>query len=174
MSEERMSGTRGETDDLFLMDDTEEDTQANKFLLSNLGSESYGIGIEHVTDIIEMQKITAVPDMPAFVRGVINLRGKVIPAIDLRLRFGMVERAYDDRTCIVIVNIGGNSMGLIVDTVSEVLEIPKENVDPPPAFRKSGEKERYIAGLGKVGSEVKILLDIERIVSHEELEKMTG
>lgn len=170
-----MSENTGKTaDDLFLLDEEEEDTLANKYLLFNLGRESYGIGIANVTDIIEMQKITDVPDMPKFVRGVINLRGKVIPVIDLRIRFGLEEREYDDRTCIIIVHIHGASLGFIVDTVSEVHEILPKNIDPPPSFKGGGLKERYISGLGKIGEEVKILLDVDRILKEEELSGING
>jgi len=156
-------------EDLFLLDEEEEDTQANKYLLFNLGKESYGLGIANVTDIIEMQRITDVPDMPKYVKGVINLRGKVIPVIDLRLRFGMEERPYDDRTCIIIVNLYNASIGFIVDTVSEVHEILPKNIDPPPSFKTTSGKDRYISGLGKIGEEVKILLDIKKIVDEEEM-----
>ncbi len=106
--------------------------------------------------------------MPNFVKGVINLRGKVIPAVDLRLRFGMEEREYDDRTCIVIVSVNESTIGLIVDIVSEVHEIGKEDMGPPPSFKSSSGKEQYIAGLAKRGEEVKIILDVEKIISNED------
>lgn len=107
--------------------------------------------------------------MPDFVKGVINLRGKVIPVIDVRLRFGMAERAYDERTCIVVVNIAGTAVGLIVDSVSEVINIPAGDIEPPPRVKK-GESSRFIKGLGKVGEKVKILLAVERLIYVENLE----
>lgn len=152
-----------------MLDDEDEDTQANKYLFFRIDRESYGIGIRHVIEIVELQRISAVPDMPDYVKGVINLRGKVIPAVDLRLRFGMEERAYDDRTCIVVSEIGGVSLGFIVDTVEEVLEIPENQVEGAPKFKTVSGKERYIAGMGKVGETVKILLDVEKLVRDEDL-----
>jgi purine-binding chemotaxis protein CheW len=151
-------------------EDSDEEESQHKYLLFKLGNEVYGVNILNVTDIIELQKITEVPDMPDYIRGVINLRGQVIPVMDLRLRFKMEFREYDDRTCIIIVNINDNPIGFIVDTVSEVQDIPEQNIDPSPDFKGSGAKERYIMGLGKVENEVKILIDVEKLVQSEELE----
>lgn len=147
------------------VDEDDNEILADKYLLATLGKETYGIDISYVTDIIEMQKITEVPDMPDYVRGVINLRGQVIPAIDLRLKFGMEFREYDDRNCIIIVSVEDHAIGFIVDTVSEVIEISDENIDPPPEYKRDAQKSKqFIAGLGKVGDSVKLLLDIEAIV----------
>ncbi|MDI6631898.1 MAG: chemotaxis protein CheW [Thermoanaerobacteraceae bacterium] len=151
----------------FITDDEGEDTQEDKFLTFILGEEEYGIEIRHVTEIIGIQNITEVPDMPLYVKGVINLRGKVIPVMDVRLRFGMAEREYDDRTCIVVINIDGQAVGLIVDRVSEVLDIPKNDIEPPPSVRKSAGG-RFIQGMGKVGEEVKILLNAEKLLWEKE------
>lgn len=159
-----------ETVDEDMLDDDDLDAQANKFLLFNIAEEVFGISIEHVTEIIELQNITQVPDMPAYVKGVINLRGKVIPVMDLRLRFGMNERAYDDRTCIINVTISGVAVGFIVDTVAEVQDILEQDIEPPPQFKSDNGHHRYISGLGKVGDEVKILLDVNKILYREELE----
>ena len=156
-------------EDIFAEDEEEEDSLANRFLLFNIGEEVYGIPIEHVTEIIEMQKVTDVPDMPCFVKGVINLRGRVIPVIDLRLRFGMEERGYDDRTCIIVVNVEGSYLGFIVDTVAEVQDILDNDIEPPPVFRKDELKTRYILGLGKVGDQVKILIDVNRLLHEDDL-----
>ncbi len=136
----------------------DEDTQEDKFLTFVLNKEEYGIEIRHVTEIIGIQNITEVPDMPHYIKGVINLRGKVIPVMDVRLRFGVAEREYDDRTCIIVINIEEQSVGMIVDRVSEVLDIPKSEVEPPPKVKKS-ESSRFIKGMGKVGERVKILLN---------------
>lgn len=136
----------------------DEDTQEDKFLTFVLNGEEYGIEIRHVTEIIGIQNITVVPDMPHYIKGVINLRGKVIPVMDVRLRFGLEEREYDDRTCIIVINIEEQSVGMIVDRVSEVLDIPKDDVEPPPKVKK-GESSRFIKGMGKVDERVKILLD---------------
>ena len=136
----------------------DEDTQEDKFLTFVLSGEEYGIEIRHVTEIIGIQNITEVPDMPHYIKGVINLRGKVIPVMDVRLRFGVEERAYDDRTCIIVINIDEQPVGLIVDRVSEVLDIPKSEVEPPPNVKR-GESSRFIKGMGKVEDRVKILLN---------------
>ena len=155
-------------DSLFLIDDEDLDTQADKYLLFYLGKEEYGINIAQVTAIEELPKITTIPDMPGFVRGVINLRGKVIPAVDLRLRFGLEEREYDNRTCIVIVKVEENTIGFIVDTVSEVHDISKSEIGPPPSFRNTSGQNQYIAGLAKQGEEVKIILDVQKIISDKD------
>ena len=105
--------------------------------------------------------------MPDFLKGVINLRGQVIPVIDVRRRFHMEERAYDDRTCVVVVKVRETNVGLIVDTVSEVREIAEDCVSAPPSIAR-GARSRYIAGLGKVGAEVKILLDVDKLLFEEE------
>jgi purine-binding chemotaxis protein CheW len=155
--------------DLFLEDDDDENSQVNKYLLFNIGAEVYGINIGSVTEIIEMQKITEMPDMPDYVKGVINLRGRVIPVLELRLRFGMEEREHDDRTCIIIVNIEDISLGFIVDTVAEVHDIPDKDIEPPPMYRDGEDRNRYIAGLGKIGDEVKILLNANKILHEQEI-----
>ncbi len=150
--------------DLLEEDDEEgEDTQEDKFLTFVLKQEEYGIEIRHVTEIIGIQNITEVPDMPHYIKGVINLRGKVIPVMDVRMRFGLEERDYDDRTCIIVINIDEQSVGLIVDRVSEVLDIPKGEVEPPPKVKR-GESSRFIKGMGKVGDRVKILLNAHQLL----------
>jgi len=153
--------------DLMVEDDDELELQAEKYLLFELGEEEYGIDIARITAIEELPQITSIPDMPDFVKGVINLRGKVIPAVDLRLRFGMKEREYDDRTCIVIVSVSESTIGFIVDNVSEVHEIGKADIGPPPAFNNSSGSEQYIAGLAKRGEAVKIILDVNKIITEE-------
>ncbi len=151
-----------------LHDVTEEDSQKDKYLSFRLGKESYGIDIRYVTEIIVMQEITKVPDMPDFIIGVINLRGKVISVMDIRSRFHLESREYDDRTCIIVVEVDDIMIGLVVDTVNEVSDIKEEYIEPPPAMH-SGIKNHYIQGLGKVNDQVKILLDITKILHEEEL-----
>ncbi len=141
----------------------EEDTQEGKFLTFILGREVYGLEIRYVTEIIGIQKVTPVPDMPAYVRGVINLRGKVIPVMDVRLRFGMEARDYDERTCIVVIEASETIVGLIVDTVQEVLEIPAEQIEETHHLRR-GQGNQFMQGLGKVGEDVKILLNAESLL----------
>jgi purine-binding chemotaxis protein CheW len=156
-------------------DEDDEDTQKDKFLTFQVGTEEFGIEICYVTEIIGLQKITDVPDMPDFIKGVINLRGKVIPVMDVRTRFNIESREYDDRTCIVVVNINDKAVGLVVDRVSEVVDIPESQVEPPAQIG-SGTASRYIQGLGKIDEDVKILLNVDRLLYGEELGslKMTG
>ena len=154
-------------------DEEDEDTQKDKFLTFRVGKEDYGLEICHVTEIIGIQKITEVPDMPDYVKGVINLRGKVIPIMDVRKRFKFEEREYDDRTCIVVVHINDTSLGLVVDTVKEVSDIPESNIQPPPDIAE-GNRQFFIRGLGKVEEEVKILLDAEKLLSKSDLSKVSS
>ena len=154
-------------DDLF----DDEDTQKDKYLTFRIASEDYGIAIANVTEIIGIQSITEIPEMANYIKGVINLRGKVIPVMDVRLRFKLPPREYDERTCIVVVEIDGTSVGLVVDTVNEVADIPEEQVEPAPKSKRKGGS--YIQGIGKIGQEVKILLDINRILYEDELETIS-
>ncbi|MDR2439160.1 MAG: chemotaxis protein CheW [Planctomycetaceae bacterium] len=144
-----------------------EDTLKNMYLTFRLGKEDYGIEIRYVTEIVGMQKITEVPDMPIFVKGVVNLRGQVIPVLDMRLRFNMEPRNYDERTCIIVVNIGGSQVGLVVDTVNEVRNIDNDQISPPPKTA-GADSARYIQGMGKVGEEVIILLEGQRLLHENE------
>lgn len=151
----------------------EEDTQKGKYLTFMLGEESYGIGIEHVTEIIGLLPITEVPEVPAYIRGIMNLRGRIIPVMDIRLRFKKPFVDYDERTCIIVVEIGENSVGLIVDRVSEVTNISDDNIVEQPML-SSGASNRYIRSIGKVGGEVKMLLDCDQLLSHYEAELISN
>ena len=153
-------------DDLY----DDEDTQKDKYLTFHIGTEDYGISIAYVTEIIGIQSITEIPEMPDYIKGVINLRGKVIPVMDVRTRFRLEPRDYDERTCIIVVEINETSVGLVVDAVNEVADIPEDQVEPPPKSRRKGGS--YIQGIGKIDKEVKILLDINKILYDEELESI--
>lgn len=161
--------TENRRENNFLEADTagEEDTMENKFLTFHLGQEDYGFEIRHVTEIIGVQKITDVPDMPAYIKGVINLRGKVIPVMDVRARFKLPARAYDERTCIIVVQYNGTAVGLVVDEVSEVASIARDQIEPPPRTSR-GKSSRFFSGMGKMGEEVTILLDVERLLYDED------
>ena len=144
-----------------------------KYLTFTLNEEEYGIGILKIKEIIGMMPITSVPQTPEFVKGVINLRGKVIPVIDLRLRFGMEAIDYTERTCIIVVEIEGPTdmvmIGIVVDAVSEVLNIKGEEIEDTPTFGTKLNTD-YILGMAKMEGGVKILLDIDRVLSHQEIE----
>jgi len=143
-----------------------EDTQRGRYLTFIIGKEVYGIEIKYVTEIINMQKITEVPELPEYIKGIINLRGKIIPVMDVRLRFRKEAKEYNDRTCIIVVDIEDISVGLIVDSVSEVITITEDNIVPPPDTN-TGFNNRYIKGIGKVGDEVKLLLDCGKLLTDE-------
>ncbi len=149
------------------------DTQKDKYLTFRIGNEDYAIEIRYVIEIIGMLDITEVPDMPPYLKGVINLRGKVIPVIDVRTRFLMQPREYDSRTCIIIIKLTETLVGLIVDQVSEVLNIPADQIDEPPQTKK-GTKSRFIQGFGKVEKEVKIILNIDRLLNDEDMEEIAS
>lgn len=149
----------------------EEDTQKDKFLIFTLEKESYGIEIKYVTEIIGIQNITEVPELPEYIRGIINLRGKIIPVMDVRLRFKKPFKEYNDRTCVIVVDIKDVAIGLIVDSVSEVLSIDENEIVAPPDMSKGGNK--YIKGIGKVGSEEKLLLDCDKLLNEEEAEHLS-
>ena len=143
-----------------------------KYLTFALGNEEYGLQILKVREIIGQMEITAVPQTPACVKGVINLRGQVIAVIDLRAKFGMDTVAKTEETCVIVVETsrrGGGKMstGLMVDRVSEVLSIPSEAIEPAPSFDGTVDTD-FILGMGKIGTSVKILLDIDRVLSREE------
>lgn len=138
-----------------------------KFLTFFLDTEGYGLEILKVHEIIGLLPITRVPRTPAFIRGVINLRGKVIPVVDLRLRFGLPPVAHTDQTCIIVVEVGQIEMGIIVDRVSEVLNIGSHEIDQTPSFGVSVNTD-FILGIGKAGNRVTILLDIARVLTSTE------
>lgn len=137
--------------------------QAGKYLTFALGREEYGLEILKVMEIIGIMDITAVPQVPEYVKGVINLRGKVIPVISLRRKFGMQEIEYTSETCIIVVSLGDILVGIVIDKVQEVLDIPKENIEAPPSSGVTGKTD-YLLGIGKVGDAVKILLNIDKIL----------
>jgi purine-binding chemotaxis protein CheW len=148
-----------------------------KYLTFSLAGEEYGIGILKVKEIIGIMPITVVPQTPSYIKGVINLRGKVIPVIDLRLKFSMAAAEFTERTCIIVVEImtGGRTilMGIVVDSVSEVLNIKAADVEATPSFGTKLDTE-YILGMAKAGGSIKILLDIDKILSVAELQTADG
>ncbi len=160
-----------EEDEDMLAADDDEDAQKDKFLTFSIGSEEYGIEIRHVLEISGIQKITEVPEMPDFIKGVINLRGNIIPVIDVRRRFHMEERAYDDRTCVIVVSLDDITVGLVVDTVKEVISIPAAMISPPPKVAQ-GTSQRYLLGMGRVGETVKILLDLSKLLGADEIQAL--
>ena len=156
---------------------TSTSTLAGKYLTVVLDNEAYGIAVLKVREIIRMQKITVVPQMPEYVKGVINLRGRVIPVIDLRLKFGL-RAEVAERTCIVVVQVqlaagGVVQMGLIVDSVEEVAQLTAAEIEPTPEFGARVDTT-YLLGLAKVKGAVKTLLDIDRVVAPETVERIAA
>jgi len=149
-----------------------EDTMKGKFLTFSLDQEHYGIDILYVTEIVGLQPVTDVPEMPNFIRGVINLRGSIIPVMDARIKFGKEEIEYNDRTCTVVVEVGQVQIGIIVDAVSEVLTIDDENIVPPPLVGGSGRK--YIKNIGKYDNQIILIVDCEALLNEDELGSIQG
>lgn len=140
------------------IDEEADDTNENRFLTFRLEDEEYGLEINYVKEVVGLQKITAIPDVPEYIKGVLNLRGQVIPIMDARARFNLSEKAYNDRTCVVVIDVDMTPLGLIVDEVKDVLEIPAEKISAPPRMQQT-EANHFIRGLGRHDDAVKILLD---------------
>ena len=153
-----------------LFDD--DDAQKDKFLTFVVDNEVYGFGIEHVSEIVGVQHITVVPDLQSYIKGVVNLRGLVIPVVDVRLRFGLDERCYDDRTCIIIVQHDDTAVGLIVDIVREVIKIAEDIISPAPKI--VGEVGgQYISRIAKLEESVVLLLDIQSLLYEDKKGRST-
>lgn len=149
----------------------EEDTQKGRFLTFALGKEVYGIEIKYVTEIIGIQTITELPELSDYIRGIINLRGKIVPVMDVRLRFKKDFKEYTDRTCIVVIDIKDISFGLIVDSVAEVLSIADQDIVEPPKINTANNK--FIKNIGKVDNDVKLLLDCEKLLLENDMEGLS-
>ncbi len=140
--------------------------EGDQYVTFLLGDEEYGLDILAVQEIIGFSRITHVPHLPEFIKGVINLRGTVVPVIDLRLKFGLGQAEYNSHTCIIVVRLADRIMGMIVDVVSEVVNLP--GVEPPPLFG-TNIKADFIKGMGKVGDRLLIILEMDKVLSSEEL-----
>jgi purine-binding chemotaxis protein CheW len=153
------------------------DDRGGKYLVFELGREEFGIRVLKVREIMGIQDITAVPQTPAHVKGVINLRGKVIPVVDLRLKFGLPEQEYTQRTCIIVVQVQGEAgpmlMGIVVDGVAEVLNLAAVDIEDTPDFG-DGTATPYLLGMAKVKDKVKILLEIDRVLASTDLHALNA
>ena len=146
--------------------------QRNKYVTFKSGNEYFGLKIEYVNEIIVHQEITEIPESDDYIKGLINLRGKIIPVIDVRIRFKQEPIEYTDRTCIIIVNVNDIVVGLIVEKIAEVVEIKEEDILPPPSIVIGGEEKvqnKYVYAIGKVGDSVKLLVDPDRILKDEDI-----
>lgn len=156
-------------DNTVMEDDLEyisENTMDGKYLVFLLDTQEFAIAIKYVVDIINIQPLTRVPNVPAFVKGITNLRGQVIPIIDVRLRFGKEAQEYNDRTCIIVVEVGELSVGMIIDQVLEVITLDDDHISPPPAFNQSAEAP-FIQGIGQHNGQVKLILNCHSVLDEE-------
>lgn len=146
-----------------VMDVAEEaiDDLRGRFLTFNIGDTFYGIELLHISDIISVQPITRVPGLPAYFKGIINLRGKVVPIIDVRLKLGQEEREYDDKTCFIVVNVSEMQVGLIVDRVDEVVNVNAADRNPPPDLG-AHSNERYLSSIVRIDDKVILNIDCDK------------
>jgi purine-binding chemotaxis protein CheW len=148
----------------------QQDTLKGRFMTFTIGQETYGIEIRYVTEIVGIQQSTELPESPDYIKGIINLRGKIIPVMDVRLRFSKAQKEYDDRTCIIVADFSGMSVGLIVDSVSEVVTLEKENIVEMQSG--VGINNRYVNNIGKIGGNVILLLDSGKLLTGKEIEAL--
>lgn len=161
-----MENTR---DSIVIDEETDSNEMEGKYLTFWTDNQLFGVPIADVVQIIGNQEITPIPDSPVYAKGVINLRGNIIPVIDVRLRFGKAETKYDEKTCIIVSKIGENHIGFIVDSVDEVTTIDDDDISPSPRMSKDCTNA-YLTGIGKVQNRVVMLLDTSKILNHDEFE----
>lgn len=150
------------------MEEKNVDKQKQKYVTFMSGHEYFGIKIEYVNEIIVLQEITAVPETEEYIKGLINLRGKIIPVIDVRLRFNQEPFEYNDRTCIIVISVENTVVGLIVEKIAEVVEIADDNLLPSPTLGlNSKQQDRYVYAIGKIGDSVKLLLDPNKLLNDD-------
>lgn len=153
------------------IDEEEEeiDTRRGRFMTFKCGKDYFGIAITYVDEIIGLQPVTELPETPDYIRGLINLRGKIVPLVDVRRRFGKEDIDYNDRTCVIVITVGEDTVGLIVDCIADVVKIPNDDILDPPSVNHP-EGNRFVFGIGKTGDSVKFLLDPEKLI-YEPVEK---
>ncbi|MEG0273439.1 MAG: chemotaxis protein CheW [Hydrogenoanaerobacterium sp.] len=151
---------------------TDSSEMDGKYLTFWIDKQLFGVPIAYVVQIVGMQNITEVPEFPSFAKGIINLRGAIIPLIDVRMRIGKLEADYNERTCIIVTDINSSNVGFIVDEVDAVTSIPNESIAPPPML--SGCESSYITGIGKMENKVVLLMDTRKIVGEEDLNILTA
>lgn len=149
---------------------SEAEEHKSKYMTFKSGNEYFGLKIQYVNEIIQIQAITSVPETEDYIKGLINLRGKIIPVIDVRLRFGQEPFAYNDRTCIIVIQYNDMMVGLVVEKIADVVEIKDSDILPPPTISRSDQGNRkYIYGIGKIGDTVKLLLDPDKLLRDVDL-----
>lgn len=152
-------------------EEIEEDTQKDMYMTFKSGNEYFAIGINCVNEIIGFQEITQVPETEDYIKGLINLRGKIIPVIDVRLRFKQEPIEYTDRTCIIVIEVKSTVVGLIVEKIADVVTIEEDSISPPPSLgNRSAAENKYVYGIGKVKDEVKLLLDPDKLINDADID----
>ena len=155
----------------------ERDEQKDKYMTFKSGNEHYALKIQYVSEIIPFQVITAIPETEDYIKGLINLRGKILPVIDVRLRFKQAPIEYNDRTCIIVIIVRGTMVGLVVEQIAEVVEIGDGNILPPPTIMRGDKlQNKYVYGIARIGSTVQLLIDPDKLLNEEDLTaaKQTG
>jgi len=148
----------------------ERDEQKGKYMTFRSGNEYFGLKIQYVSEIIPFQAITSIPETEDYIKGLINLRGKILPVIDVRLRFKQEPFTYNDRTCIIIIIVRDTAVGLVVEEIAEVVEIADENILPPPSLMRGDKvQNKYVYGIGRIGDSVKLLIDPDKLLNDNDL-----
>ena len=147
-----------------------EDIRHGKYMTFQVGMDFFGIELKYVNEIIQMQPVTPIPEVEHFIKGLINLRGKIIPVIDVADRFGKESFDYNDRTCVIVIEVKGIEVGLIIENIAEVVSIDAENILPPPTVGHGSAQSKFIHGIGKIGDDVKLLLDPVKLLSDDALD----
>lgn len=152
-------------------DDEElDDIRQGKYMTFQVGADFFGIELKYVNEIIQIQPITPIPEVDYFIKGLINLRGKIIPVIDVADRFGKESFAYDDRTCVIVIEVKNVEVGLIIENIAEVVSIEEKDILPPPTVGHSSIQNKFVRGIGKIGDNVKLLLDPVKLLSDDALD----
>lgn len=154
-----------------LPEESVNEVRSKMYMTFKCGRETFGIEIRYVEEIIQYQNITPVPEVEDYVKGLINLRGKIIPVMDVRMRFGQESLPYTDRTCIIVINVNNTVLGLIIESIAEVVTISDADVLPPPTLSYGSEQNKYVYGIGKIGESVKLLLDPKKLINEVNLEE---
>ena len=154
-----------------LPEESVNEVRSKMYMTFKCGRETFGIEIRYVEEIIQYQNITPVPEVEDYVKGIINLRGKIIPVMDVRMRFGQESLPYTDRTCIIVINVNNTVLGLIIESIAEVVTISDADVLPPPTLSYGSEQNKYVYGIGKIGESVKLLLDPKKLINEVNLEE---
>ncbi len=150
--------------------DEDKDAQKGRYMTFKSGNEYFAIGIQYVDEIIQFQKITVVPETADYIKGLINIRGKIVPVIDVSLRFKQPPFEYNERTCIIVINVKSTVVGLIVERIAEVVTIEEEDILPPPSLgRTDKDSNKFVYGIGKVGDSVKLMLDPDKLLHDEDV-----